>query len=103
MASQLATDLDPRRRIERRERLVEQEEPGLEREGAGQRHPLDLAAGELARAHVGAVVEPQARQPLAGDASGISRRDAPAAQAERDVLDHAEMIEEQAILEHDAD
>ena len=35
--------------IERRERLVEQQKVGLERDGAGERHALLLAAGELAR------------------------------------------------------
>ena len=35
--------------VERAERLVHQDQPGLEDQGAGQGHPLLLAAGELGR------------------------------------------------------
>ena len=40
---QLRADL----RVERAERLVEQQHPRLDRERAGERHALALAAGEL--------------------------------------------------------
>ena len=44
--AQLLADLG----VERAERLVEQQHRRLDRERAGQRHPLPLAAGELRRA-----------------------------------------------------
>src|SRR5882757_6806106 len=44
-AAQLAAHL----RVERAERLVEQKHLGLDRHGAGERHALALAAGELRR------------------------------------------------------
>ena len=43
--AQLGADL----RVERAERLVEQQHPRLDRQRAGERHALALAAGELVR------------------------------------------------------
>ena len=48
-AQELVLHLAPDQRIERRERLVEEPELGLDRERAGDADPLLLAAGELAR------------------------------------------------------
>ena len=45
-------------RVERRRRFVEQDDAGLERERPGDRDPLLLAAGELARVGVRLVGEP---------------------------------------------
>lgn len=43
------TGLGAKRRVERRERLVQQHERGRGRERAGERHTLLLAAGERVR------------------------------------------------------
>ena len=48
-------DLVARRRVERRERLVEEQELGLRREGPRQRDPLRLAARERPRLVAGAL------------------------------------------------
>ncbi len=42
-------DLELERGIERRDCLIEDQERGFQREGAGDRHPLALPAGELVR------------------------------------------------------
>ena len=51
---EVAAELDPQRHrdrhVEAGERLVEQQQPGLGGQRPGDRHPLGLAAGELARA-----------------------------------------------------
>ena len=46
---QQVQDLRPDRHVERRDRLVEHDEAGLEGDGAGDPDPLPLAAGELVR------------------------------------------------------
>src|SRR3546814_2512168 len=52
--------------VERRERLVEQQHPGLARQRAGERPALLLAAGELSRPAVGVAGElHQGEQPPA--------------------------------------
>ena len=45
------------RRVERAERLVEQQHLGLHRQRAGQRHALALAAGELRGVAVGEALQ----------------------------------------------
>ena len=47
---QLEVEALAAQRVERAERLVEQQDLGLEREGAGERDPLARAAGQLGRA-----------------------------------------------------
>ena len=51
-------------RVERAERLVEQQHLRLDRERAGERHPLALAAGELGRIAVGEALELDERDQL---------------------------------------
>ena len=48
----------PQGRVDVRPRLVEEHELGLRREGAGERNPLLLPAGELVRVPVLEAVEP---------------------------------------------
>ena len=91
------------RRIEIRERLVEQEHPRLGRQRAGERDPLLLAAGKLS--HPAALVSGEVdqgqrpRHPLvqlvAADAGGF--------EAERHVLTDVEMGEEGVVLEYHAE
>ena len=55
----LPPQLPPQWNVEGGEGFVEQQRPGLRREGAGQRHALLLTAGELARSAVGHVGDPE--------------------------------------------
>ena len=48
-AANLGLQLLPQRAIKRAERLVHQQQTGLENEGAGERHPLLLTTGKLRR------------------------------------------------------
>ncbi len=50
-------------RVERRRRLVEQQHPRPAGERAGERDPLPLAAGEVARPRVGEVRDPEPLEP----------------------------------------
>ena len=66
MRVEQAVHLDPGQRVERAERLVEQQHAGPADQGAGQRHALALAAGQHRRPVVGAVGEADiGRAPLA--------------------------------------
>ena len=57
MAAQVAADLAAGAGVEGGERLVEEQQPGFGGQGAGERDPLRLAAGQLARSVPGAVGE----------------------------------------------
>ena len=93
--------------VERAEGLVEQQHPRLHGQGAGERHPLALAAGELARVAVGHPVElHQLQQVVDLAVDDVARRpDAPRlhAQAEGDVLEDGHVPEQRVVLEHEAD
>ena len=65
----LAAQARPDARVERRKRLVEQEQAGRQSERAGERDALLLAAGELRRVFLRLVGEADQRQEL-GDAGG---------------------------------
>ena len=56
--------------VERRGRLVGHDERRIERERAGDRHPLLLPARELARPVVHPILEPDHRQELLGTRLG---------------------------------
>ena len=91
-------------RVQRAGRLVEEHRLGLHRQGAGDRRPLLLAAGELGRKLVR----------LVGDADPVEQRHGPLAarpaglaadldRAERDVVEHGLVREQVERLEHHAD
>ena len=63
-----ALRLDPGERVERAERLVEQQQIGLAHQGAGQRGALGLAAGQRLGPRVRAMREPDLVQRPFGDA-----------------------------------
>ena len=63
-ARQLAPRRRARARVERRQRLVEQQRPRAARERPRQRDPLALAARERARARVGQRADPEALEQL---------------------------------------
>ena len=93
--------------VERAERLVQQQHLGLDRERAGERDALALAAGELRGIAVGQPVELHQLEQLVHLARGSAPRRALAArlhaQAERDVLEHRHVAEQRVVLEHEAD
>ena len=102
-AAQLAADL----RVERAERLVEQQHLGLDRHGAGERDALALAAGELRRIALLQAGELHEVEQFGGAAAdlglGRPRRAGPDLQAEADILGHGHVPEQRVVLEHEAD
>ncbi len=83
----------PRVRVERRQRLVEQQNLGVAGERAGEGHALALAAGQ--------VVRPRVRE--VGDAEALEQLPHPLAPAERDVGADAHVREQGVLLEDEAD
>ncbi len=78
-------ELAPHRRIQRTERLIEHEEPRSPNEGAGERHPLALPAGERTRASRGELGRPDLLEERRGL---LTPRTAPAGRArECDVVE----------------
>ena len=69
------------RDVERRQRLIEQQKIGLSYESTGQRHPLGLPAGDVARPAALDALQPQPFEPLAGPVqrlvAGIPRARSP--------------------------
>ena len=101
---QLAPHRAPRALVERGERFVEEQQPRFGGERARERDPLRLPARERAR-----LLARERRPGRPRSSAAAPRRargaapGAAAAEAERDVLEHREVREEQVVLEHDAD
>ena len=94
-------------RVERAERLVEQQHPRLDGERPGQRHALPLAARELLRI---ALVEAgelhqieQLQRPAADLGAGRTGGARPHLEPEGDVLEDGHVAEQRIGLEHEAD
>ena len=85
------------RQIQRGERLVEKQQRGVGGQRAPQRHPLPLAAGELARVAPRQRLEPEARQDLGRARVPLGAR--PVAKAEGDIAGHGEVREQREALE----
>ena len=71
---QIGAHAQPRGRIERRERLVQQQQTGLRRQRARQRHALQLAARKLPRIAVRQFAQFEARQQTSSQPSRARRR-----------------------------
>ena len=97
--AQLRADL----RVERAERLVEQQHPRLDGERARQRHPLALAAGELRRVAVLVAGEPDDPEQLVDARGDLGLRALADRQPEGDVLAHGHVLEGGVVLEDEAD
>ncbi len=98
-ALQLDLHLLAQLEVERAERLVEQQDLRVVHERTGQRDALLLAARQLRRPPLlvsGQLDELEHERHLVAN---LVRRRAAAAQAERDVLEHAEVREERVALE----
>jgi hypothetical protein len=65
-AADLGSQLGANEGVERRQRLVEQQNRRLDRERTGDRDALLLPAGQLVRIPVGGLREPDQRQQLVG-------------------------------------
>jgi hypothetical protein len=88
--------------IERAEGLVHEQDVGLERERARQRHPLLHAARQLMHVRAREAGHLDQRQVLLRAFVAHAPRHAQLLQAEGDVLGDVEPREERRILEHDA-
>jgi hypothetical protein len=91
----LVAEVAPQRRVEVRERLVEEHHARLDRERARERHALLLAARQRVDARGPARREPDEREQLVHPGA--------VARAERDVVRGAEVREQREALEHEAD
>ena len=89
-------------RVERRERLVEQQHRRLDRQRAGDRDALLLAAGELVRVAVGGLREAHQLQQLVGALEARRLVLAAHAQAEGDVGAHVHVREQAVCLKDHA-
>ena len=97
--AQLLADL----RVERAERLVEQQHLRLDGERTGQRHALALAAGQLRRVAVGELLQVDELEQLVDPRLDLRLRPLADLQAERDVAAHGHVLERRVVLEHEAD
>jgi hypothetical protein len=102
-AAQVAAHLG----VERAERLVEQQHPGLDGESAGQRHPLALAARKLGGAALTEAAELHKVEQVPDTAVDLARLRPLAArphpQPVGDVVGHGHVAEQGVVLEHEAD
>jgi hypothetical protein len=84
-------------RIEPREGLIHQEHARPRRDGAGERHALLLAAGEIFAGIMGKADAVECGERLGAGLAPVKR-----AQAESDVVADGEMGKEREVLEHEA-
>ena len=96
----LGAQLVAHARVERRERLVEQQHARLDRERAGQRDALLLAAGELVGVVPGVVGEADELEHLLGARRALRRAHLAHPQAELDVAAGVHVGEQAVGLEH---
>ena len=90
-------------RIERRERLVEQQHLGVECHGARERRALAHAAGELVRVMAGEVAEVVTLEQRVAAAQALLALDTLDLLAQLDVLDDAAPGQQQVLLQHEGD
>src|SRR6476469_3269586 len=103
MGAQLATDRAAGALVQRGQRLVEEQEARIGDRCPCQRNSLRLTTGEFAGLGVRTVGKPDLFERRRGGPTGRVAIDATAAKAERNVLEHAEVREEQVVLEDHAD
>ena len=97
-AADVGTERAAQSGVERVEGLVEQHEVGIGSEGAGERHPLLLAAGELVR-RAGL----ETRQADEVEHRAHPRGPPGTGEAEPDVVRHRQMREQRPLLWHEGD
>ncbi len=89
-------------RVQRRQRLIQQQYFGAHRDGAGDRHALLLATGELAGIALGVGGHADDGQRLFDALGGQAARLALGAQAERHIVLDAHMRKQRVVLYHHA-
>ena len=92
----LATQL----RVERSERLVEQQEGGVRRQRAGKGHPLALSAGKLPRIPVTEFGQLEKRRQLVQPSLDVAPAHALQLEPERHVLPHVHVRKQRVVLKH---
>ena len=90
-------------RVERAERLVEQQHGGIDGERAGEAHPLPLTAGELRRVAIREAVELHELEQLLHARLRLGLRALADLHAERDVVVDGHVLEGGVVLEDEAD
>ena len=88
--------------VEIRERLVEQEDAGIDHQSTGERHALLLSAGELMRQPLGEAAEPDQAQSLRDAPVALGAGYVPHLEPETDIGGDRHMREERIALEHHA-
>jgi hypothetical protein len=93
--AELGTNACARMRVQRGQRLVEQQHRGIPREGAGERDPLALAAGELGHTRAREVSDAEALEQVVHPRAIVG--------AEAHVPEHVEVRKQGVLLEQVAD
>ena len=100
---QIVIEAELRDLIERRERLIHQEDVGIGDERARERHPHLHAAGQFTRKGVGEIGKPNAGQRLIDACAGLGLRHASKLQRQPYVFAHAGPGHQGRLLEHETD
>ena len=103
VASQVAPNSAACARVERCERLVEQQQARVGGQGTGKRGALRLAAGKCLRALVGVLRQPDPLDPVRCTPAGGGLRRTAGTQPIGDVLEHRHVFEQDIVLEDEAD
>ena len=90
-------------RVQRRQRLIEQQQAWAGDQRTGQSHALALATGQLLRVTTGEVIQLNQLQHFLDPLLGFAAFDLLHALAEGDVLLHGHIGEQRVALEHHAD
>jgi hypothetical protein len=99
-ASELIQHAAPDLGIEGRQRFVQQQYLGTDRQGAGDGHALLLPAAQLTRIAAGEILHPHHAQALANLRLNIGPRRAPGIQAESHVFFDPHMGKQRIVLDH---
>jgi hypothetical protein len=99
----LGAHLQAHFRVEVGERLIEQEDLGIQHQSAGERHALLLPARELPRVALAEAAQPQIVQHLHNAGVDPGRCDLPQLEPVADVLLHRHVRPQGVVLEHHAD
>ena len=97
---QFAAHLQAEKFVQRRKRLVEEKNPGVCNQRAGERNALLLATRELGGHAIAEMVELDALQHLVRTFATLVLPDATHLQIEGDVVENGQVREERVVLEH---
>jgi hypothetical protein len=103
MLSQHPAVMDSGGHVKSRQRLIQQQEIGLEHQGTRQRDPLRLAPGQVGRTLCLQPGQSETCHPRSSGVDSLGSSDSPAPRPEGDVLENGETREKQIVLEYNAD